>query len=129
MIAVDVEVHKDGGVNDFESGTYEDTEEVVFLEFFVLPPCVGGFPFCHTLVAFEDNAGEYSDVDAVVTELAHKAAVAEVDSFWYHTEVADVVIERVAVDMVNGVTGRDVAFKGDVFEAGEEHVAIPTCKL
>ena len=109
MIAVDVEVHEDGGVNDFESGTYEDTEEVVFLEFFVLPPFVGGFPFCHTLVAFEDNAGEYSDVDAVVTEFAHEAGVTVVDSFWYDTKVTDIVIEGVAVDMVNGVTSRDVA--------------------
>ena len=108
-IAVDVEIHEDGGVDDGEGWSDEDTKEFVAGEAFVLPFGVRGFVLCHTLVALEDDAGEHRDVDAVVAEFFHETAVAAVDSFWYHTEVTDVVVEGVAVDMVNGVTGRDVA--------------------
>ena len=78
-----------------------------------------GFPLRHALEAFEDDAGVMGNDDAVVAELAEEASVSEVDGRGYSTEVADVVVERVAVDMVDGVACRDLAFEGDVLYAGE----------
>lgn len=113
-MAGDFEIHEGVGVGDDEGWAYKDAEELVAGEACVLPRCVGGFPFGHALEAFEDDAGVHGNDDAVVAEFAEEAAVAEVDRTRYSTKVADVVIERVAVDMVDDVACRDLAFEGKV---------------
>ena len=95
-------------VND-EVVTEKDLEEFGAGETSILPLRMCLFPFRHAFVAFEDDARVHSDADAVVTEFLKEAPVAVVNRTRYHTEVTDVVIEGVTVDMVNGVTGRDVA--------------------
>ena len=114
LMAGDVEIHEGSTVHYLELRTDEDTEEFVAGETIVLPRCVGGFPFCHPLEAFEDDAGVHGNVDAVVAEFAEEAAIATVDGTRNGTEVADVVVEGVAVDMVDGVACRDLAFEGKV---------------
>ena len=111
----DVEIHESVGVGDGEGRTDEDTEELVAGETLVLPFFVRGFPFRHALEAFEDDAGVMGDDDAVVAELAEEATIATIDRIRYGTEVADVVVERVAVDMVDSVACGDLAFEGKVF--------------
>ena len=113
-MAGDVEIHEGVGVGDGEGRTDEDTEELVAGEAIVLSMRVGGFPLSHALEAFEDDAGVHGNDDAFVAEFAEEASVATVDGYQYSTEVADVVVERVAVDMVDGATGRDLAFEGQV---------------
>ena len=113
-VAGDVEIHEGAGVGDGERRTDKDTEEFIAGEAIVLPTFVGGFPFCHALEALEDDTGVHSNDDAVVAELAEEASVATVDSRGYSTEVADVVVKRVAVDVVDGVASRDLAFEGQV---------------
>ena len=112
LMAGDVAVHEGVGVGDGEGGTDEDTEKFVAGETLVLPMRVGGFPLCHPLVALEDDAGVHGNDDAFVAEFAEEAAVTEVDSRGYSTEVADVVVKRVTVDMVDDVACRDLAFEG-----------------
>ena len=105
------------GEHDFVGGTRvndkvvtkKDLEEFGAGELHVLPLFVNGFPFSHAFVAFEDDARVHSDINAMVAEFPKEAAVAVVNRTRYHTEVTDVVIEGVTVDMVNGETGRDVA--------------------
>ena len=111
-MAGDVEIHEGVGVGDGEGRTDEDAEEFVAGETLVLPFFVRGFPFCHPLEAFEDDAGVHGNDDAVVAELAEEASVAEVDGRGYSTEVVYVVVERVSVDMVDDVACRDLAFEG-----------------
>ena len=72
------------------------------------------------------NTGGYCD-DAVA-ELAEEASIAVVDSTRHGTEVADVVVKRVAVDMVDGVAGGDLAFEGQVLKAGKVHIPIMLAK-
>ena len=115
----DFEIHESVGVGDDEGRAYKDTEEFVAGEALVLPRCMGCFPLRHALEAFEDDAGVMGDDDAVVTELAEEATIATIDRIRYGTDVADVVVERVAVDVVDGVACRDLAFEGDVLYAGE----------
>ena len=110
----DFEIHEGVGVGDGEGRTDEDTEELVAGEALVLPFFVRGFPLRHALKTFEDEAGVMGNDDAVVAELAEEASVSEVDGRGYSTEVADVVVERVAVNMVDGVACRDLAFEGEV---------------
>ena len=119
----DFEIHEGVGVGDDEGRTDEDTEEFVAGEALVLPMRVGGFPLCHPLEAFEDDAGVHRDVDAVVAEFAEEAAIATVDGTRNGTEVADVVVEGVAVDVVDGVASRDIAFEGQVLKTSEKHIA------
>ena len=113
LMAGDIEIHEGVGVGDGEGRTDKDTEEFVAGETLVLPMRVGGFPLCHPLVALEDDAGVHRDDDAVVTELAEETTIAVVDGTRYSTEVADVVVEGVAVDMVDDVACRDLAFEGE----------------
>ena len=113
-MAGDVEIHEGVGVGDGEGRTYKDTEELVAVETLVLPTCVRVFPFGHPLVALEDDAGEHGNDDAVVAEFAEEASVAVVDGTWYSTEVVDVVVKRVSVDMVDGVAFGDQAFEGKI---------------
>ncbi len=77
------------------------------------------FPLSHPLVALEDDAGVHGNDDAVVAEFAEEASVPRVDGLRYGTEVADVVVEGIAVDMVDGIASRDLAFEGKVLKAGE----------
>ena len=114
LMAGDVEIHEGVWVGDDEGRTDEDTEEFVAGEALVLPMRVGGFPLCHALEALEDDAGVHGNDDAVVAELAEEASVTEVDSRGYSTKVADVVVEGVAVDMVDGMVLGDFAFEGEV---------------
>ena len=114
LMAGDFEIHEGSTVHYLELRTDEDTEEFVAGETIVLPLRVGGFPFCHPLEAFEDDAGVHRDNDAVVTEFAEEASITEVDSGGYSTKVADVVVEGVAVDMVDGMVLGDFAFEGEV---------------
>ena len=113
-MAGDFEIHEGVGVGDDEGRAYKDTEEFVAGEAIVLPFFVRGFPLRHALEAFEDDAGVHGNVDAVVTELAEEATIATIDRIRYGTEVADVVVKRVAVDVVDGVACRDVAFEGEI---------------
>ena len=113
-MAGDVEIHEGAGVGDGERRTDKDTEEFVAGETLVLPMRVGGFPLCHPLVALEDDAGVHGNDDAVVAELFEEAAIATVDRIRYSTEVADVVVEMVAIYMVDGVASRDIAFEGKI---------------
>ena len=113
LMAGDVEIHEGSTVHYLELRTDEDTEEFVAGETIVLPLRVGGFPFCHPLEAFEDDAGVHRDNDAVVTEFAEETTIATIDRIRYGTEVVDVVIESVSVDMVDGAALRDLAFKGE----------------
>ena len=115
----EIEIHEDVGVDDGEGRTDKDTEEFVSGEMPVLTIRMRAFPFSHAGVAFENDAGEHRDIDAVVTELSKEASITVVDGSRYGTEVADVVVEGVAVDMVDGAAGRDVAFEGQVLQAGE----------
>lgn len=109
-----VEIHEGVGVGDGEGRTDEDTEELVAGEAIVLPRCVGCFPLSYPLVTLEDDAGVHGNDDAVVAEFAEEAAIATVDGTRNGTEVADVVVERVAVDVVDGVSGGDQTFEDHV---------------
>ncbi len=93
---------------DAKVWTKEELEEFGAGEALILPLCVQGFPFSHAFVAHEDDVGVvHSDVDALVAEFAHEAAVAVVDGSRYSTEVPDGVIKGVAVDVVNGEAERN----------------------
>ena len=110
---------------DAEVGTKEDLEEIGAGETIVLPLFVNGFPFSHAFVAFEDEIRMiHSDVDALVAEFAHEAAVAVVDGSRYSAKVPDGVIKGVSVDVVNGTSFRDFADEGEVLKAGEVHVTV-----
>ena len=122
-MAGDIEIHEGVGVGDGELRTDEDTEEFVAGETIVLPLRVGGFPLCHPLVALEDDAGVHGDNDAVVTEFAEETTIAVVDSTRHGTEIADVVVEMVAIYMVDSVAGWDLAFEGQVLKTSEKHIA------
>ena len=122
-MAGDVEIHEGVGVGDGEGRTDKDAEEFVAGETLVLPLLVRSFPLSHPLEAFEDDAGVHRDNDAVVTEFAEEAAVAVVDGTRHGTEIADVVVEMVAIYMVDGVASRDIAFEGQVLKASEKHIA------
>ena len=113
-MAGDVEIHEGVWVGDDEGWADEDTEEFVAGETLVLPMRVGGFPLCHALEALEDDAGVHGNDDAVVAELTEEASITEVDSGGYSTKVADVVVEGVAVDVVDGVSGGDQTFADHV---------------
>ena len=123
LMAGDIEIHEGVGVGDGELRTDEDTEEFVAGETIVLPLRVGGFPLCHPLVALEDDAGVHGDNDAVVTEFAEETTIAVVDGTRHGTEIADVVVEMVAIYMVDGVASRDIAFEGQVLKTSEKHIA------
>ena len=114
LMTGDVEIHEGVGVGDDEGRTDEDTEEFVAGEALVLPMRVGGFPLCHPLEAFEDDAGVHGNDDAVVAELTEEASITTVDGTRNGTEVADVVVEGVAVDVVDGVSGGDQTFEDHV---------------
>ena len=110
---------------DAKVGTKEDLKEIGAGEAIVLPLFVNGFPFSHAFVAHEDEIRMiHSDVDALVAEFAHEAAVAVVDGSRYSTEVPDGVVKRVAVDVVNGFAFGDFADEGEVLKAGEVHVTV-----
>ena len=113
-MAGDIEIHEEIWVGDGEVRTDKDAEEFVAGETLVLPLLMRGFPFCHPLVAVEDDAGVHGNVDAVVAEFAEEAAIATVDGTRNGTEVADVVVEGVAVDVVDGVSGGDQTFEDHV---------------
>ena len=121
-----IEIHDNVRVYDGESRSDEDTYEFVASEISVLPLCMLVFPSCHTFVSFDDNAGEQSDVDAVVAELAQETAVATVDFTWHGTEVSYIIVEGIAVDMVDDVTIGDRTDEGEILKACEVHRAIPT---
>ena len=127
-MAGDVEIHEGVGVGDGEGRTDKDAEELVAGETLVLPTRVGCFPFSHPLEALEDDAGVMGDDDAFVAEFFEEAAIATVDRIRYSTEVMDVVVERVSVDMVDGVAFGDQAFEGQVLKAGEVHTAVTPTK-
>lgn len=124
----DIVLHEDVRINDGEGRTDKDTEEIFACETFVLPSGVGRFPFSHTCIAFEDDAGVHGNDDAVVTEFAEETSVAVVDGSRYGTEVIDVVVEGVTVDMVDCETGRDLSFEGEVLKAGEVHITVFSAK-
>ena len=113
-MAGEIEIHDDVGIHDGVSWTHKDTKEGLPFELAVLPFCVLGFPYRHAFVTFEDDAGEISDVVAVVTKFAHEAAVATVDSVRYCSQVEDVVIEGVAVDVINGVAFGDRSEESEI---------------
>ena len=69
-MAGDIEIHEEIWVGDGEVRTDKDAEEFVAGETLVLPLLMRGFPFCHPLVAVEDDAGVHGNVDAVVAEFA-----------------------------------------------------------
>ena len=125
-MTVNTEVVEVGGVDDGESRAEEDAEKIVLFEARVLPLRVRCFPFRHAFVAFKDDTGEHSDDDAFVAEFAEEAAVAIVDGARYCSEVADVVVEGVSVDMVDGFSRFNLTFEGEVLKACEEHIACPT---
>ncbi len=88
-------------------GTKEELEELGAGEVIILRLRVGGFPFSHTSVALEDEVGVvHGDVDALVAEFAHEAAVAIIYLIGGTTEVTDVIVEGVSIDMVHGHSGR-----------------------
>ena len=120
-------VVNDVGFDDSEFRTDEDLEEfvAVFLsKLVVLPFSVRGFPFRHTLVAFEDDAGEHSDIDAVVSELAHKTAVTTIDGIRYGTKITDVIVKRVSVDVIDGEAFGNFAFESKVLKSRKLHATI-----
>ena len=123
LMAGDIEIHEGVGVGDGEGRTDKDAEEFVAGEALVLPMRVGGFPFSHPLEAVEDDAGVHGNDDAVVTEFAEEAAVAVVNGARHGTEIADVVVEMVAIYMVDSVAGWDLAFEGQVLKTSEKHIA------
>ena len=112
-MAGDIEIHESVGVGDGEGRTDKDAEEFVAGETLVLPFFVRGFPFCHPLEAFEDDAGVHGNDDAVVAEFAEEATVTTVDGTWYSAKIVDVVIKSVSVDMVNGLSFFYFAFKSE----------------
>ena len=113
-MAGDFEIHEGVGVGDDEGRAYKDTEELVAGEAIVLPFSVRSFPLRHPLVAFEDDTEVHRDDDAIVAEFAEEASITEVDSRGHGTEIADVVVEGIAVDMVDGIAFGDQAFEGQV---------------
>ena len=113
-MAGDVEIHEGSTVHYPELRTDEDTEEFVAGKTAVVIFGVGGFPFSHPLVAFEDDTEVHRDDDAIVAEFAEEASITEVDSRGHGTEIADVVVEGIAVDMVDGIAFGDQAFEGQV---------------
>ena len=58
------------------------------------------FPYRHTGIALEDDAGIHSDDDAAVTELTEETAVTGVDGRGHRAEVRGMIIGRTAVYMV-----------------------------
>ena len=119
LMAGDFEGHDGSTVHYLELRTDKDAEELVAGETLVLPLLMRGFPFCHPLEALDDDAGVMGDDDAVVAEFAEEASIATVDGTRNGTEVADVVIEGVAVDVVDGIAGGDLAFESEVLKAGK----------
>ena len=124
LMTGDVEIHEGVWVGDDEGRTDEDTEELVVGEVTVAIFGVRGFPFSHALEAFEDDAGVHRDNDAVVTEFAEETTIAVVDGTRHGTEIADVVVEMVAIYMVDGVASRDIAFEGQVLKTSEKYTTI-----
>ena len=61
---------------------------------------MGRFPFCHTCIAFEDDAGVHGNDDAAVTELTEETTITGVDSRGHRAEVRGMIIGRTAVYMV-----------------------------
>ena len=103
----------------------EDLEEIGAGETIVLRLRVGGFKFSHAFVALEDDIRMiHSDIDALVAEFAHEAAVTVVDGSRYSAEVPDGVVERITVDMVDGVALGDRSDESEVLKAGEVHVTV-----
>ena len=89
-----------------------------------------GSPDSHVFIASKDDCVRISRyVDAVIAEFAHEAAVPIVDSSWHSAQVVNVVVERVAVDVVDDVTFWNRTNKGEVLKAGKEHVAVSTAKF
>ncbi len=121
--------HNGVDIFDAEIRSDEDLQEFLAFEASVLPVRVLVFPFCHTFVAVKDDPGEHSDDEAVVAQFAHEAAVATIDSIRYSSQVADGIVERVAVDMVDDEAFRDIADKGAVLDFGEKFIAIITRKF
>ena len=97
----EVEIH---GVNveDGELGTEEDAQQFFATEMSVLPFRVFFFPACHVLVASKNDEGRmFIDGKAVVTHFAHESGVAVINVARDDTEVTGVIVEGVAVDMVD----------------------------
>ena len=127
-MTVNIEAVKIGYIDDGEGWSDEDAEKFLAGKVLVLPFGVRGFPFGHALIALKDDTGEHSDDDAFVAELTHETAVSIVNSTRNGAEVADVVVEGVTVDMIDGVAGRDVADESEILKAGKEHRAMRIIK-
>lgn len=85
---------------------------------------MGSFELRHALVTIEDDdTGEERDVDAVVAQLTHESSVSGVDGFWHGAEVADVVVEGVAVDVVDSATVGNRPDEREVLKPCEVHAA------
>ena len=59
-------------------------------------------------IAQEVGAPDVGGRDTLVAQFAEKASVAAIDGKGDTAEVADVVISRASVDMIDGHTGRDL---------------------
>ena len=103
-----------GGFGDAETVADEEKKEILAGELIVLPLFVCGFELGHAFVSFEDDAGVHPDVDAMIPEFAQEAAVTSVDGVLYSSQVVDVVVEGVPVDMVNDEALRNVASESEV---------------
>ncbi len=63
----------------------------------------------HTVEKAEEvRALNGSGIDTLVAQFAEEAAIAMIDGIGDTAEVADVVISRASVDVVDGHTGRDL---------------------
>ena len=112
---------------DAEVVIEKDMEEFGAGETPILPLCVQGFPFSHTFVAHEDDIRMiHSDDDALVAEFPEEAPVAVVNRTRYGTEVPDGIVERITVDVIDGVAFGDRSDESKVLEAGEKHVSVCT---
>ena len=107
----------------------EELEKCFAFEVAVLPLRVLGFPFCHTFVAVKDDTRKHSDDEAVMAKFAHKAGISVVYMSRHSSQVTDVIVERVAVDMVDLVAFRDIADKGAVLDFGEKFIAASARKF
>ena len=116
--------HNGVDIFDAEMRSEEELEEFLAFEASVLPVRVLGFPFCHTFITGKDDPRKHSDDEAVMAQFAHEAAVAGVDGRRHSTQVTDVIVERVPIDMVDLVAFRDITDKGAVFHFGEVFIAI-----
>ena len=116
--------HNGVDIFDAEMRSDEELEEFLAFEASVLPVRVLGFPFCHTFVAGKDDTRKHSDDESVMAKFAHKAGIAAVNMSWHGTQVTDVIVERVPIDMVDLVAFRDITDKGAVFHFGEVFTAI-----